>query len=114
MYISKENRNMSCSRYIKFNQPLTIPFLNNLSETTVIQGKQTKPIYINGSNFNRNSTVVMDSKICFSFCNNSNQLGFLIPWNEIQISGTVDIQVINPGKNDAFLYSNVLAFTIVL
>ena len=103
---------MSCSRYIKFNQPLTIPFLNNLSETTAIQGKQTKVIYINGSNFNRNSTVMMDNKICFSFCNNSNQLGFLIPWNEIQISGTVNVQVINPGKNNDFLYSNVLPFTI--
>jgi len=114
---------MSCSGFTTINQPLLAPILYNLSETSAVKGDSINLVYINGKNFMRNSVVMMGDSICSTLYNGSNQLGFLIPWDDIEDEGNYDIQVINPSNtapnatnisnNSTMLPSNTISFMVL-
>jgi len=104
-------------------QPFLVPELFSLSQSFGTLNGKTNQIYVYGNHFTKNSIVMMNDVVCFSFFNGSKQLGFLIPWKNITKGGVYKIQVVNPSNdypmminmngvyNDP-LTSNSLLFTV--
>ena len=110
--------------YFPNKQPSLIPELVSLNKNTATLKGNVNQIYINGFHFTKNSVVIMNEVVCFSFFNGSTELGFLIPWNNIFTPGVYSVQVVNPSNNfpmminmngmyDKSLISNSLLFTVI-
>lgn len=97
---------MICNR-LRSVRPKVIPTIDMLSQNVVSYRGSVNLIYIDGENFRRDSVVELNGIRCFSFFNGSNQLGFIVPWNEIETTGEYEVQVMNVG-----LKSNIVSLYI--